>query len=77
MKMQLDVKSLVLGAVVGCLALVSVAAVGQGSGLQLMGRFQLMMNDQYIYKIDTKTGQVWKGRAHSAGSSIMNANIPE
>jgi hypothetical protein len=39
------------------------------------GRFQLAMTDNYIFKIDTTTGQVWKSITSIPSKEFMSANV--
>lgn len=57
MKKQIDIKSAVLGAIAGVLAVLSIAAATSQN--LTVGRFQLMGAQNHIFKIDSTTGQVW------------------
>jgi hypothetical protein len=57
MQKKIDIKSMVLGVVLGTAVMLSVAAATTQSSSS--GRFQLTVADGYIVKIDTTTGQVW------------------
>jgi hypothetical protein len=39
------------------------------------GRFQLAVDADYLFKIDTTTGQVWKSAVSNPSAQFMSANI--
>jgi hypothetical protein len=56
MKTQIDIKSALVGIVVGVLA---VLAVGAGTSSNEVGRYQAGCGTGFAIIIDTKTGQAW------------------
>lgn len=70
MKTQIDIKSALVGIIVGVLA---VLAVGAGTSSNEVGRYQVSSGAGYSIMFDTKTGQAWGSVfAPSSGSSIHN-----
>jgi hypothetical protein len=72
MKRQIEIKSLVIGLLIGVGALLCIAAEATHSG---GGRFQLLATDGFLFKIDTTTGQVWKTDVSRPDSSFIKANL--
>ena len=58
MKNRINIKSLLIGATMGAVTMLVIAAATTDS--PHYGRFQLAMTDNYVFKIDTMTGQVWR-----------------
>ena len=75
MKQKTNVVSILIGAAFGVLALVTVAATS--SQTLPYGRFQLVAADNYIFKIDTTTGQVWRSFVNSTSKEFMAPNVSE
>jgi hypothetical protein len=73
MKTEIELKSTLLGMVLGSLLVLSIAAATSQRAPE--GRFQLMGAESYIYKIDTATGQVWRTRNSSQDRTFMDPNI--
>jgi hypothetical protein len=75
MNKKTNIKSMMIGAALGVLGLLAVAA----STTQTLpfGRFQLVATDNYIFKIDTTTGQVWRSYANSTSKEFMAPNVVE
>jgi hypothetical protein len=69
MQKKIDIKSMVLGAALGAVIMLSVAATHSSSG----GRYQLVAADSYLFKIDTTTGQIWSTLS-SLSREFMAAN---
>jgi hypothetical protein len=68
MKTLIDIKSALVGIVVGVLA---VLAVGAGTSSNEVGRYQISSNPNFSVMVDTKTGQAWGSVcAPSTGSAI-------
>jgi hypothetical protein len=73
MQNRTDIKSLLIGAAMGALMVLAIAAATTES--PSYGRYQLAMTDNYIFKIDTTTGQVWKSLTGNPSQQIMSANV--
>jgi len=73
MQNRTDIKSLLIGAIMGALMVLAIAAATSES--PPYGRFQLAMTDNYVFKIDTTTGQVWKSLTGAPSKEIMSANV--
>jgi hypothetical protein len=73
MQNRINIKSLLIGATMGSVIMLVIAAATTDS--PHYGRFQLAMTDNYIFKIDTMTGQVWKSLTSNPSSAIMSANV--
>jgi hypothetical protein len=74
MTKRTDVRSLILGLLIGacltgCLAAAGVAMVAAG-------RFQIATNENHVYVLDTVTGQVWQDFAAS-GSGTTTPGFDE
>ena len=74
MKHKLNLTSLLLGAALGVIAMLTIAAVSTPT--QTSGRFQLLATDVYLFKIDSGSGQVWRTHTHSLSTDFMAPNIP-
>jgi hypothetical protein len=74
MKLKTNLISLVIGTAIGASALLSIAAVSS-TDTEFCGRFQLIVTTDYLYKIDTATGQVWRTQAYAPSKEFMAANI--
>ena len=73
MKDRIEIKSLVLGALLGVLALLALGAVApQGPN---GARFRLIVAENQIFKIDTVTGQAWKTDVNRPDGAFMKANL--
>jgi hypothetical protein len=77
MKKNLNITSLLLGAALGVIATLTIAAAASSSSTLPYGRFQLIATDNYVFKIDTTTGQVWRSFASSTASDFMKPNLVE
>ena len=64
---------MLIGAALGAILVLSIAAATSENSHD--GRFQLTATDNYMFKIDTSTGQVWKALTAAPGSDFMSANI--
>ncbi|MGO8838080.1 MAG: hypothetical protein ACLQAH_06090 [Limisphaerales bacterium] len=70
MKIQIDIKSALLGIVVG---IVAVLAIGAGTSSNEVGRYQISTTPNFAIIIDTKTGQAWGSiYTQTSNSSIRN-----
>jgi hypothetical protein len=74
MKLKSNIASLLMGAVLGVVAVLTIAAASTQT--QTCGRFQLLVADSYVYKIDTSTGQVWQTHVHSMSKDFKAPNLP-
>jgi hypothetical protein len=74
MKLKTNLISLVIGTAIGASALLSVAAV-TSTDTEFCGRFQFIVTADYLYKIDTTTGQVWRTWTSQPSNEFMAANI--
>jgi hypothetical protein len=75
MKLKSNIVSLLMGAVLGAVAVLTIAAATSTQPLTC-GRFQLVVADSYVYKIDTSTGQVWQTSVHSMSKDFKAPNLP-
>ena len=73
MQNKINIKSLLLGTVLGTLIVVSIAAATTQT--LAYGRFQLATGDGCIFKIDSTTGQVWKSYTSQPSAEFMSANV--
>ena len=73
MQTKMNVKSLVLGLVLGSAIVLSVGAVSTQRAYN--GRFQLVVHDGYVLKVDTATGQVWKAGLRTMSDGFKSPNI--
>jgi hypothetical protein len=67
------IKSMLLGATLGALTVLSIAAATTQTSPY--GRFQLAIGDSWIFKIDTTTGQLWRSPAGNPSAEFMSADI--
>ena len=74
MKFKTNIVSLLIGTALGAAAVLSIAAVSSTDS-SAYGRFQLVVTENYLFKIDTATGQVWNTYANSPSKSFMAPNI--
>ena len=74
MKIKSNLITLLSGAALGAVAVLSIAAVQQTETLSC-GRFQLLATDNYIFKIDTATGQVWHSYMNPLSKEFMRPNL--
>ncbi|MFO1487871.1 MAG: hypothetical protein U1F65_05280 [Verrucomicrobiota bacterium] len=74
MKFKTNLASLLLGAALGCAAMLTMAATS--SSTLPFGRFQLVVSENYLFKIDTSTGKVWRTFTSSPSKEFMAPNIP-
>jgi len=72
MKSKIDIRSMVIGAVVGAVVMFSVGAVPKQTSS--WGRYQLVSTDGYMLKIDTTTGQIWSTFLTKPDAGFMDAN---
>jgi hypothetical protein len=75
MKIKSNLVSLLAGAAIGATAVLSIAAAAVSTDASACGRFQLLATDNFIFKIDTATGQVWHTYTSSPSKEFMRANI--
>ena len=79
MKNKLEIKSALIGAVLGVTVMVTVAsAVILGEGAPVASRFRLInagYNNDHLFKIDTMTGQVWETSASNPRGEFLMPNI--
>jgi hypothetical protein len=78
MKTKSNLISLLVGAALGAGAVLSIAAIQTDTSSG--GRFQLLVSNDKLFKIDTATGQIWWNWLSSLGnpsSGIMRPNIGE
>ena len=73
MNSRIEIKSLILGVLVGIGAILSIAAETTQSPCG--GRFQLLAIDGSLFKIDTTSGQVWKTDVSRPDSAFKKANL--
>jgi hypothetical protein len=73
MKIKSNLVTLLAGVAIGAMAILSIAAV-QTETLSC-GRYQLLATDNFIFKIDTATGQVWHTYTSSPSKEFMRPNI--
>jgi len=73
MQNKTNIKSMAIGAVVGAILVLSIAAATQESSHD--GRFRLTAGEGYIFKIDTTTGQVWRTFIGNPTAEFTAANI--
>ena len=67
MKVTLDIKSLLIGAVVTAVLMLAVGA-SRESFLRI-NRFSIVAEDDHVFVLDSLTGQVWGMKAISAAES--------
>jgi hypothetical protein len=72
MKTQIDIKSALLGIVVGVLA---VLAVGAGTASNEVGRYQVSTAASISILLDSKTGQAWVYVLPGVGGRNDNATF--
>jgi hypothetical protein len=78
MNNKLNLTSLVLGAVIGALAIFTMGAANSSSTqTNVAGRFQLLAIDGLIFKIDSQTGQVWRGNVNGDIKSFGKPVVAE
>jgi len=65
-------KGILLGAALGALTVISIAATLPQN--PMVGRYQLALSDGYVFKIDTVTGQVWKTNPSNSSPTFMAPN---
>lgn len=68
MKKNVDIKSMLIGAGLGAVVMMCVAAASSQNWTS--GRYQLVVSDHYAYRIDTATGQIWQASASSLTSNF-------
>lgn len=73
MKIKTNLVSLLAGVALGAVAVLSIAATSMETFST--GRFQLVVTDNYVFKIDTATGQVWHTLTSSPSREFMRPNI--
>ena len=72
MQIKIDLKSLVLGAVLGAFVVFTMAAATSQSS-SCGGRYQLVTTENYIFKIDSETGQTWYTYASNPSKAFLVA----
>jgi hypothetical protein len=75
MKHKSNIASLLLGATLGVVAMLTIAAA-TSTQPQPAGRFQLLAADSFLFKIDTGTGQVWRTYVNSPSQEFKAPNLP-
>jgi len=75
MKHKFNITSMLVGAAIGTVAMLTIAATPSSPTLSY-GRFQLVTSDHYLFKIDTSTGQVWRTLVNSPSDKFMAPIIP-
>lgn len=75
MKNKFNIPGMLVGAVIGAVAMLTIAATSSSPTLSY-GRFQLVTSEHYIFKIDTSTGQVWRAVVASPAKDFMEPNVP-
>ena len=73
MKPKSNLVTLLAGAAIGAVAILTIAAAQ--TDMLSYGRFQLVATDNNLFKIDTATGQVWHTWTASPSKEFMRANI--
>jgi len=74
MQNKSNLKSLLLGATLGAILVLSIAAATPTPSSPY-GRFQLAFDQNYLFKIDTTTGQVWRSFPGNPSAQFMSAII--
>jgi hypothetical protein len=78
MNNKLNLTSLILGAIIGALAVFTMGAANSSSTqTNASGRFQLLASDGMIFKIDSRTGQVWRSYVSGDIKSFCNPVVAE
>ena len=77
MKAKLNPTSLLLGAILGALTTLTIAATTISTQTGTAGRFQLLATDNNVFKIDTATGQVWRTYATHDLGNFAKPNAPK
>lgn len=65
-------KGILLGAALGALTVISIAATLPQN--PMVGRYQLALTEGHVFKIDTVTGQVWKTHPSNSSPTFMAPN---
>jgi hypothetical protein len=73
MKIKSNLVTLLAGAALGAVAVLSIAAASTET--LSYGRFQLLATDNILFKIDTNTGQIWRTSVNSPSKEFMQPNI--
>lgn len=73
MQNKINIKNLLIGMALGAILVLSIAAATTQT--PAYGRFQLTSGENYIFKIDTTTGQVWKSFTGNPSAGFMSANL--
>jgi len=73
MQNKTDIKSMAIGAMVGAILVLSIAAATQESSHE--GRFRLTASTTYLFKLDTTTGQVWQTPITIPSAEFKSANV--
>jgi len=74
MKTNSNLVTLLAGVAIGAVAILGIAAVQPTETLSC-GRFQLLAADNFLFKIDTATGQIWHTFAGSPSREFMRPNV--
>lgn len=70
MKTGLDFKSMLIGVLLAaCVSLLAGAARESGTG-PVVDRFQLRLNENQVFVIDSVTGQVWRHYASAPSGGV-------
>ena len=78
MNNKLNLTSLILGAVLGALAVFTMGAANSSSTqTNAAGRFQLLAVDGSVFKLDSQTGQVWRSYVNSVLKSFCKPVVAE
>ena len=75
MKPKFNLVSMLMGAALGAVAILTIAATTAQT--LPYGRFQLLATDNYLFKIDTSTGQVWKTSVNAPARDFLAPNLTE
>ena len=73
---SIDIKSVLIGALVAALALCVIGAVPDVL-LEEYGRFEITTNDSHAFILDSATGQVWSSLSISPATGIGVLSDPD
>ncbi len=68
MKVNLDIKSIIIGAILMGICLLTLGAVASHPALRV-GRFEMETENGYAYVVDSISGQVWEKQVGSGRST--------
>lgn len=72
MQTKTNLQGILLGAALGALTVISIAATLPQN--PMVGRYQLALTESHVFKIDTVTGQVWKTTPSNSSPTFMAPN---